>query len=336
MTDVFAVQDEIAAAIAGALELKLAGRAAALPRHTPSLPAYEAFLRGRHHYWRLSPDAFAQAKTYFEQAIALDPLYAEPHAEMGQLYLVLAGYGLRPAHEMMPPAREEARKALQFSAAEPRAHAVLGSVAGLYDYDWKQAEEHFRRAMAAASIPPEVHGRYAVYYLMPLRPWEEAIEEIEKALELDPPSVPWRSMLALALTNAGRHERAIAEAGKALEVNESHWLAHFVISQSLLSQGRPPAARRAAERAWQLAPWNSIVGGLLAGILVQQGERKQAEELLGQLKTIAPIGMVFYHLLCSEADAALDWMEKGMEQRDLLLPVWFHSDLLKPLRMSPR
>ena len=254
---------------------------------------------------------------------------------MGQLYLVLMAWGLRPARDVMPLARSEARKALELSAAEPRAHAVLGCVAGLYDFDWKEAGEHFRRAMAADPIPPEVHTRCAVFYLAPLGRLEEALAEIEKALELDPLNALWRSVLALLSVTVGRHDRAIAEAGKALEINESYWLAYHVISLSLLSQGLLTEARRAAEKAWQLAPWHPSVGGLLTGIIVQQDERRQAEELLRQMKTIAPMGRVFYHLLCSELDTALDWLEKGLEQHDALLLTYIHSDLLEPLRMSP-
>jgi Flp pilus assembly protein TadD len=209
-------------------------------------------------------------------------------------------------------------------------------VSAFYDYHWKEAEEHFRRAMAADPIPPEIYGRYAVFYLAPLGRLEEAFAEIEKALELDPLSVLWRSMLTFLLTMAGRHDRALTEAGKALEIGESSWVPYMVISLSLLAQGMLTEARRAAEKAWQLGPWNSLLAGLLAGILVQQGERQQAEELLGQLKIIAPMGMVLYHLGCSEVDTALDWMEKGLEQRDVLLLTFAQTDLMKPLRMSPR
>jgi tetratricopeptide (TPR) repeat protein len=165
---------------------------------------------------------------------------------------------------------------------------------------------------------------------------EEALAEIEKALDLDPLSALWRSVLSLLLVTVGRHDQATAEAGKALEINESYWLAFHVISLSLLSQGLLTEARRAAEKAWQLAPWHPSVGGLLTGIIAQQGERQQAEELLGQMKTIAPMGRVFYHLLCSEVDAAVDWLEKGLEQHDALLLTYLQTDLMEPLLTSPR
>ena len=138
----------------------------------------------------------------------------------------------------MPLARSEAGKALETLFRPSRvAHAVLGCVAASHDYDWKEAGEHFRRAMAADPIPPEVHTRYAVFYLAPLGRLEEALAEIEKALDLDPLSALWRSVLSLLLVAVGRYDQAIAEAGKALEINESYWLAFHVISLSLLSQG---------------------------------------------------------------------------------------------------
>ena len=89
MTDVFAVQDEIAAAIAGALQREADRQAATARTHEPNLPAWEAFLKGRHQFSSSSPEAFARAKEYFGQAIALDPGFAAPHAELGIYYLLL-------------------------------------------------------------------------------------------------------------------------------------------------------------------------------------------------------------------------------------------------------
>ena len=89
MTDVFAVQDEIAAAIAGTLQLKLTGKPATARTREPNLPAYEAFLRGRHQSYNLSPEAHALAEEYFKQAIALDPQWADPHSALGRVYFSL-------------------------------------------------------------------------------------------------------------------------------------------------------------------------------------------------------------------------------------------------------
>src|ERR1700733_1341068 len=89
MTDVFAVQDEISAAIAGTLQVKLAVAPSALRRYTPNLPAYEAFLKGRQQVYKNSPEAFARAEEYFKQAIVLDPQWADPHYSLGHQYYYL-------------------------------------------------------------------------------------------------------------------------------------------------------------------------------------------------------------------------------------------------------
>ena len=92
MTEVFVVQDEIAAAIAGALKVKLAGQSAARS-HDPNLAAYEAFLKGKHHYYQFSPEHFTSAERDFTQAIQWDPHWAEPHAALGDLYFAMGFYG---------------------------------------------------------------------------------------------------------------------------------------------------------------------------------------------------------------------------------------------------
>ncbi len=144
LTDVFAVQDEIAEAIAGALKLKLAGASAPARRHQPALPAFEAFLKGRHQLLKNTVAAFARAEEYFNQAIALDSEYAEPHAELGSCYLLVAIQGIRPVREMVPLAREQARRALDLDPTEPRAHAVLCGAAACYDYDWNSGQRALR------------------------------------------------------------------------------------------------------------------------------------------------------------------------------------------------
>jgi hypothetical protein len=100
-------------------------------------------------------------------------------------------------------------------------------------------------------------------------------------------------------------------------------------------------ALAAAEKAYQMAAWHPRVIGLLAGVLARTGERGRAEALIGQLSKaqgalVAASGMVLYYLICSEVDAAADWFEKGVEQRDPILVPWLRLPLTKPLRASAR
>ena len=332
LADVFAVQDEIAAAIAGALQVTLAGKPVA---HQPNLPAYDAFLRGRHHYFKNTPDAVTRASEYFEQAIALDPEYAEPHVGLGLHYFFLVAYGMRPAREVMPLVRAEAKTALDLFPSEPGAHALLGVVATTYDYDWKEAEEQFRRAMATNPVPPEVHVRHALYNLVPRGRFKDAIAEMEQGLERDPLSILLRSYLSFILSAAGMYDRAIAEVRKALEIDEGFWAAQSMMASGYAFQGMFDEALEWAETAHRLAPWDSGAAGLLAGLCSGTGDERRAKEILATPMPVG-IGMMFYHLLRSEIDLAADWYEKAIEQHAPFVVVWATHSYTRPLRASPR
>jgi tetratricopeptide (TPR) repeat protein len=211
LTDVFAIQDEIAAAIAGALQVKLSVEPAVRRRHEPNLAAYEAYLKARYHFGKLRPESLARSKEYLEQAIALDPEFALAHCGYADHFWLIAAAGYLPAHEAMPLVREEARKALEIDPALPEAHAMLGIVAAAYNYDWKEAEQHFRLALAQDPVPPRVRQFYGHLYLMPMGRTEEAVEQIEKGLKADPLNIVARLNLALSFFSAGRLADAQAE-----------------------------------------------------------------------------------------------------------------------------
>lgn len=145
ITDVFKVQDEIAAAIAGALMVQL-GPQAPTVRHTAKLDAYEAYLKARHLQWQLTPSSITRARDFYELAITLDPEFVLAHSGYADYYLMLSG-SLIPAHEAAPRIRLEAQKALDLDPSSPEAHAMLGAVASLYDYDRTEAERQFQLAM---------------------------------------------------------------------------------------------------------------------------------------------------------------------------------------------
>jgi serine/threonine-protein kinase len=329
LADVFAVQDEIAAAIASALRLKLTGKSAGRRTHQPNLRAYETFLRGRHLIF--SVESTVAAREAFEQAIALDPAYSEPYAELATWHFIQAVIWARSAPEKMAAARTYAQKALDLTPAEPRAHAVLGGVAALYDHDWNKAGERFRLALAAEQVPPEVRFRCAVVYLVPLGRYREALDLIENAVEQDPLNNAFRGVFALAL-GLESPDRAAAEARKAIEIDERHWMPNFAMSMNHLRRGELAEAREFAERSARGAPSIPLTAGLLAGILRRLGENDQADEVFSTLK--APSGMVMYHIACSEIDAAADWFAKAIAQGEFQPLMWICADSFR-LRSTP-
>ena len=202
------------------------------------------------------------------------------------------------------------------SPADPRAHALLCAVAGVYDYDWKEAERQCRLALATDLMPPGVRGRCAFSYLLPLGHFQEALIQFEQDLEQDPLSAAGRSLFALTLMSVGLYDRALAEAEKCLQVAENHWIALFVMSLTLVQRGNLAEARRVAEKGVRAAPRRASPVGLLTGILACLEEVDRVEELLPKLREMAPHGLFWYHLLSSEIDAAADYYARMIEHRD--------------------
>jgi len=335
LEDVFAVQDEIAQAITLALKVRLATRPADTRRHKPNLPAYEEFLKGRHSLFLGTPEGFARARERFEKSIALDPEFAEPHAELGVHYFLLGTWDIRPAGEAMALARAEAKKALELSPGEPRAHSLLGAVAGFYDFDWKESEDQYRMAMAGDPVPPEVliRSRLARLPLGRVHEAYDAINQINSALAQDPLNAFFHALFSMMLNGIGMYDLAIVEARKAIEIDERSWFAHFELAQGLAAQEALAEATQATEEAHRLAPWNSGAAGLLAGLSAISGDEDRAEALLGQLK---PVGMLIYHSLCSDFDAAADSCKVVIENREAVGLLWASMSIWKPLREHPR
>jgi serine/threonine-protein kinase len=337
MTDVFAIQDEIAQAITGALQMKLAvkpGRA----RHTPKLPAYEALLKGRHHMLRHSVESLARAKDCFERAMALDPDYSEPHANLGLNYFLLVMTGMLSLKETMPLVRAEAKEALNLDPSESGPHFLLGAVAAAYEYDWKRAADHFAIATAGTSVSAETHWAYASLYLQPLGRFQEAVFHMERAVEHDPLNGMWRGVLASHLTHAQLYDRAIEQANEALKIDATNYVPHFTLGEAYATMGRWPEAISALEQAHRIAPQDALATGMLAGALVRLGEETRAEGLIREMGE-APrpiVGRVLYHVLCSETEPAADWYERAIEQRDPFALVFANGPLCSTIRQTCR
>jgi len=338
ITDIFAVQDEIASAIAKVLQLKLGSHPGS--GHTPDIRAYEAYMLGVYQGFKSTPESIVSAGQALRQAIALDPSYAAPHAMQGMLHLMMSAWSLRPAHAEMPLMRASAQRALQLDPHLSEAHGLLGVVAGMYEYDWRVAERHFALALGANRVPHFTRSFYAQYYLLPLGRTREAIEQMQRVLEPDPLNVLYRSLLGLALHAAGDTERSNQELAKGLETEGAQWAIHAFSMHNHLAAGKVDEARAAAESAYRLAPWQPQVIGAIAGVLSLTSELERAGHLLQQLKDLpahrVPNGMTVYHLVRSEPEPAIDCIEKMIEQRDMWAVRLPRLQLAKILRSSPR
>src|SRR5262249_19299393 len=219
LNDIFALQDEIAGAIAGALQMKLSLKTTAIQRRAPKLPAYEAYLKARHYLWHSRPESSALSREYYEQAIALDPEFALAYVGYADHFLFMAAAGIRPAIDAMPLVRENAHRALELDDSLPEAHAMLGIVSAQFDHDWREAGRRFQIAMASEPVPPLVRCWYGMFYLIYTGDPAQSVELHRRALQDDPLNSMFRSFLGVVLCLAGDVGAAEKEARQVLEMD---------------------------------------------------------------------------------------------------------------------
>jgi eukaryotic-like serine/threonine-protein kinase len=337
MIDVFAVQDEIALAITAELKGKLAVAPAAHRQYEPNLASYDQFLKGRAHLIQFTPESWNRAKSYFEQAMALDPRYAAPVAELGLGYFISGMHGMQPMREVAPLVRSQAERALDLDPSDVRPRFLLGAMALAHDYDWSAARDHFEASMNLPNVSADARWIYGSLYLGALGRFEESTDQMRRAVEQDPLNATWRAIWAAHLIHAGRPAEAISEALRATELEPQYFVAHQLLGESYLAAGALPAAMAALERAHRQAPWNAMPTGLLGGVLWMAGDQTRATALLAEMERPAPLwGRVWYHVLTGELDEAANWYERVIDARDPFALVYAASPQLAALRAHPR
>jgi len=320
MADVFAIQDEIAQAIASSLKVRLSPDSFAGRRYTPTIPAYEAFLQGRHFLRKGTPESFRRALECLEKAISLDPHFALAHSELASCHRLLASLGDAPTRQALLDARTAAQHALEIDPTLPEAHAHLAAVALFLDYDWPTAGHHFQLAMAHDPIPSDVNHLYGFFYLMPLGRLTDASLEMERSLKADPLNLECLTHYAVVLWAMGRDEEAGKHLTEVLQLEESFWLALFLHALWHSRKGSVEAGLALAQKAYALAPKTPNCIGLLAGLLWRCGDIDKAEQLVDSIGDGTsfgePLAMLVYHLARLDFEKAADWAEKAIEQRD--------------------
>jgi TolB-like protein/Tfp pilus assembly protein PilF len=339
MADVFAVQDEISAAISSALQIKLAPHTLATPRHVPALPAYEALLKARHFHWKVTAEAMEQARVYHEQAIALDPQFALAHAEYAEYLMARAYFDMSHLSEMAPVSRAVAQKALDLDPSLTDAHGTLCSVAASYDRDWSEANRQFLLATPGGRGSPLSRMSCAFAYLLSLGRPNEAVEQLQLAVRGDPLHVTCRALLGMCLDAAGRHAESESILLQTRDFAPEAVLPALYLTYHYFCRNRLAEALSLAEMLLSSAPWYSQGLVAYAGLLNGVGQATRGKEVLQRLKLDSPgsnTHMATYHLFCDELDEAADWFEKALDNRDADAAMVLQMEIAKGLRAGAR
>ena len=319
MTDVFAVQDEIAAAIVDTLKVRLAAGKVAYSRRA-NINAFHAYLKSRYHFSKLTPERLALSQAYAEEAIALDPDYPAAQAQLAECFVQTALYGARPAREAIPLARDAALKAVNDDGSEASAQMTLARIAGEFDHDWTEALRRCHLALASDRITPAIRALCAQYILWPLGRIEEMTAVIQPALASDPLSPMPRVVLAQALLARGSLERPLAEIHSILELHESFWPGHFMEGFTFTLANRTTEAIASLEKSLRIAPWNAAAAGMFEGACERAGNRAQAISAFARLgvseRTLRePLARSSFHFATREFDRSAEAYAAVIEAR---------------------
>ena len=341
--DIFAIEDEISAAIVGALRIKLTGPAgrSLVTRYTENLQAYHLYLKGRFHWNKRTEEDQYKALGFFEQANQSEPNYAPAYAGMADAYIMLGEHGAAPALSIMRKARAAASRALEIDGRLAEAHVSLGSVSALYEWKWVEAEQHFRRAIELNPSYPTAHHRYGYDYLAPQGRLPEALAELERAHHLDPLSLIIATSVGTIYDMERKHERAREYYEKVLEMEPRFVGAHLSAGRSYLHQNLYHEAIAMFEKARELMPSSPVPLALLAHAYNVSGARVEAERLRQALEQYSRTCNVSSYLLARaclgfDNDRAFAYLERASDERAPRLPHIGVSPIWDCVRDDPR
>jgi eukaryotic-like serine/threonine-protein kinase len=325
LRDVLALQSDVARAIADEIQVQLSPQERTrLARSRPVDPAaYETFLKGRHHWYRRSPDALARGLEFLQQAVKLDPSHALAHAGLADAYATVGWdlFGLSAPSESFPKARQAAQKALEIDPNCAEAHAALGWTAVGFDWDWATAEREFRHAIDLKPQYGPVHIWYS-HLLRAMDRTEESLAEARRALECDPLGLVLNMHMGWHLHYSREHEKAVEQCQKTLELDPTFIPAQMFLGQALEQLGAFSDAIAAFERCVDLSRRHPPYLAELSHGFAIAGRRSDAEKVLEELKElssrryVAARGIAEIHIGLGNVDDAFAWLEKAFQQRN--------------------
>jgi serine/threonine-protein kinase len=340
LIDVFAIQDEISNAIANELKVSLTPQTL-VKAPTSQFAAYEAVLQGRYHFLRFDPEDQVKALACFEKAVAIDPEYAAAHIGIALNHWGQMVVGMANPREAMQRSVDAAREALRLDAANSDAHHVLGSYHALNDFDWVKAEHHFDRALELNPHSLWAYHCKSIYLLCPLGRLEEAIECQDKALAIDPLSLPILANRALTLECLHRDKEEAEVLERVDQLDPNFVGGQWPLVRLRIREGRIADATDLAERLVQIGGRWGMTLAALGAAYAAAGKTDQAQAVIAELgQEHHRHSSAFYSFLIAAAlddrDRAFRWAEESFQHRDPIMLSFLWSSSFDALRDDPR
>jgi eukaryotic-like serine/threonine-protein kinase len=340
---ILAVQEEIAQQIVEKLRLRLSSdeKKQLDKQPTTDADAYRLYLHGRHYWNKRTEEGLTRGIACFEQAIARDPGYARAYAGLADCYNNLGSYSFVPPQEAFPNAKAAALKALELEPGLAEAHVSLGFARYIFDWDWAGARKAFCYALKLNPSYVTAHHWYA-WYLLVVGEGDEACAEMQRALELDPLSLPINTNLGFCYYYSRQYERAVEQFHKALEMEPGFPEAHRGLGLTYAQLALFGKAIGELRKARSNSPGSTEIVAQLGYAYSLAGKHGEARKVLDELEErdrhryVSSFDRAVLHAALGEMDEAFDWLEKACEERAYALAWVKIEPALDCLHAAPR
>ena len=326
MKDVFAIQDEISLAIVEKLRVQLLGdeKAKIVKRYTEDPEAYNLYLKGLYFINKWTEEGTQRGLEYIQMATEVDPDFALAYLGIAHTYTTIGLLSLSPPREIFSKAKDMLRKALEIDNTLYEAHAVSAQIAFWHDWNWKEAENEFKKGLAHNPGYAHAHVGYA-WYLAAMERFDEAIAEIKMAQDLDPLLPSYYAFAIAIYTYSGRFEEAIEQFHKAIELDPNMGLAYFHVGVNYFIQKKYRQAFDSFQKAMEFTTGLGWAESFLGGIYHIQGEEDKAARILNRLLSqkkdqyVSSFCIAALYNIMDEEDKTFEWLEKAYKERDILM-----------------
>ncbi len=328
--DLLGMESELGKTIAQQVQLNLTPQRQLVLAKIRSVDpeAYDLYLRGRYYWNQRNPAGMKESIAYFQQAIAKDPNFALAYSGLADAYNISNIIGAYTARESLPQAKAAAERAIQLDPSLAEAHAALGMEKSHFEFDFPGAQREFLKAIELNPNSAYAHLFYSNCYLLPMGRTAEAIAENQKALALDPLSIPINNFMGMSYYFAEDYEKAYQQYQRTIALDPTFPLAHEYFSALLTAMGR-------YEQAIQEHQQSELLGGLSPKEAADEAEvmlkafrsggpkgywQQTLEMVLRKRKrgdeSVAASDMVAVYALAGDKDQAFAWLDKAYDERD--------------------
>jgi serine/threonine protein kinase/Flp pilus assembly protein TadD len=339
---IFELEDQLAKTVTEGLELGLENEKNFLTTHGTSSPeAFRQYMLGRYFWRNRDKENINKAIGFFKEAIRLDPLYARAYAGLADSYVLLStvSFGKTPTSEAMTRASAAAKEALSIDDNLAEAHTSLGVVNLRYDWDWRNAESQFRRAIELKPDYAPAHYWYSHLLLITGRR-SEAISESSKARDLDPFSPPSVVNFCRILSISRQYGNAITCYDKLVKENPDNDHIKYLLALVYERSGRNEDALKMLERIYAKNP--ALAGAALGFVYAKVGRKDEAKQVLADMfhlarqRYVPPWEFSIIYVGLGDYDNAFVWLEKAYEERFATLIYLTVEPLFESLRFDAR